>query len=86
MYKLYRTFAKNFPINWCQKFDKPEFYEWRLENNENSDFVAAEVQIQNYLAVEECCGNFDLLPCLSGTNNDDENSYLNEENATTKTE
>ena len=73
-------------MKWCEKFDRPEFYEWRLENGEDSQFVAAEVITQQFLVDEECCGNFDLLPCLSGTTNDDENSYLNEENATQKSE
>ena len=36
-HKLFRNFAKNFPPKWCEKFDIPEFNEWRLEYVENID-------------------------------------------------
>ena len=34
-HKLFRNFAKNFPLTWCEKFGHRDLKEWRMEYIEN---------------------------------------------------
>ena len=76
-HRLYRNYAKNFPQKWCEKFDQPEFDEYRLEFAENRDLDEDEFNElleQPFLTEKKCAGNFALLVCLANKNNDEQNA------------
>ena len=43
-HRLFRNFAKQFPLKWCEKFDQPEFNEYRMEFMDNCDWEEQEFE------------------------------------------
>ena len=88
-HKLFRNFAKNFPLKWCEKFDQDAFIQWRLEYAANYDLDEDEFEElakQAYMKEEECCGNYEMLVCLSGSKNDEKNAELKDDRLAQKSQ
>lgn len=81
-HKLFRELASNLPLEWCKKFSNEEFLFYRLEYMEDLDLEEEkfnELDAQQYLDRDKCCGNFRMLVCLNSDKNDDKNASLPED-------